>query len=86
MLKLKQVLPSSAEAEIAPPLLDAEVIGVRLNTGAPCSGHAEAFETWPGAGENVREWFILDNGKAVAVDERADGPPAFPIVEYSGQA
>lgn len=84
MPKLKQVLPPSADAEIAP-LLEAEVVGVRLNTGAPCSSHAEAFETWPGAGENVRQWYILNNGKAVGVDERIDGPPAFPVVDYGEQ-
>lgn len=82
MPTLKQVLPDDADDPALAGLLDAEVIAVRLNTGAPCDGHADAFEAWPGDGEHVRQWFVLANGKAVAIDERPDDGPAFPVVEY----
>ncbi len=86
MPKLKQVLPAAGAEEGLQSLLDVEVVGVRLNTGAPCTSHAGPFEAWPGEGANVRQWFVLQNGKAVAIDERSDGPPAFPIVDYPSPA
>ncbi|MEK9752054.1 MAG: hypothetical protein VW338_02430 [Rhodospirillaceae bacterium] len=81
MPKLKQVLPAGRREELRG-LLDVEVVAVRLNTGAPCLSHAGPFEAWPGEGDNVRQWFVLENGKAVAIDERPDGPPVFPVVDY----
>jgi hypothetical protein len=82
MPKLKQVLPAGSGDHLQA-LLDVEVVAVRLNTGAPCSSHAGPFEAWPGEGDNVRQWFVLENGKAVAIDERPGEVPAFPVVDYS---
>ncbi len=84
MPKLRQVLPAGSGDELHA-LLDVEVVAVKLNTGAPCSSHDDAFETWPGTGENVRQWFVLENGKAVAIDEASSGAPSFPVVDYSAR-
>ena len=46
---------------------DEEVIALRLATGAPCDGHAEAFAEWPGSEPGVTRWYQLAGGAAVAV-------------------
>ncbi|MBM09005.1 MAG: hypothetical protein CMF69_05430 [Magnetovibrio sp.] len=57
------------KAQVNDALLDTEVVGVRINDGAPCSLHSSIFEMWPGDEENVHQWFILANGVALAVNE-----------------
>jgi len=86
---LRQVLPecffsSAADHGAVADFLDVAVKEVRLNTGSPCDGHSAMFGDWPGAGANVRQWFILENGKAVAVDEDPDDEWRYPIVDYEG--
>ena len=44
-----------------------EVVALRLATGAPCDGHAEAFADWPGTEAGVTRWYQLAGGAAVAV-------------------
>lgn len=70
MPTLKQVLPAGADCGNATALLDVDVVEVKLNNGAPCSSHEGPFAPWPGEGEHIRQWFVLANGKAAAVDER----------------
>jgi len=83
---LKQVLPErffatvSEHAAVAA-LLEIPVVEVKLNTGSPCDGHAQMFADWPGDGAHVRHWFVLENGKAVAIDENPTGEWQFPITE-----
>jgi len=40
------------------------------------------FADWPGEGKHVREWYILANGKAVAVDEVPNAHWQFPVADY----
>ena len=83
---LKQVLPSCFFDRTDPPpaaaFLDVPVKAVKLASGSPCSSHAEMFEDWPGEHAHVRQWFILENGKAVAVDENPENDWDFPVVDY----
>ena len=57
------------------------VVALKLTTGAPCDGHSELFAPWPGPEQHVQRWFILDNGKAVGVDEVPDGDRRFAVAE-----
>lgn len=83
---LKQVLPErffeDPGDQPAAALLDVEVREIKLNTGSPCDGHAAMFDDWPGEGSHVRQWYILANGKAVAIDEVPGGPWRYPVVDY----
>ncbi len=86
---LKQVLPecffrAREENAAAAALLDVAVTEMKLNTGSPCDGHAAMFADWPGDEAHVRQWFILENGKAVAIDENPDDGWQFPVVDYIG--
>ena len=86
---LKQVLPevffdTKLEYPAVAELLEEEIRAFKLNTGSPCSSHDAMFADWPGEGEYVRQWFILTNGKAVAVDERPGLPWLFPVIDYEG--
>jgi len=87
MPRLRQVLPdiffdASSNHPDAAALLDVEVREVKLNTGSPCDGHAAMFADWPGDGKHVRQWYILVNEKAVAVDEVPNAHWQFPVVDY----
>lgn len=86
MPRLKQVLPARFFDEPgdhpAAAFLGVEVREIKLNTGSPCDGHAAMFADWPGDGRHVRQWYVLANGKAVAVDETPDGPWRYPVVDY----
>lgn len=53
-------------------LLDHQVIGMRLTTGAPCSSHSELFAPWPGPEDGIKRWFQLAGGTAVGVVETGD--------------
>ena len=67
---LRHVLKDQiCQAQVNEALLDTEVVGVRINNGAPCSSHSSIFEMWPGDEEHVHQWFILANGSALAVNE-----------------
>ena len=87
MPRLRQVLPdiffdtSMSHPDVVS-LLDVEVREVKLNTGSPCDGHAAMFADWPGDGNYVRQWYILANGKAVAVNEEPNRHWQFPVVDY----
>ena len=86
---LKQVLPkvffdTKYEHPEAAVLLDEEILALKLNTGSPCSSHDAMFADWPGEGQYVHRWFILANGKAVAVDERPGERWQFPVIDYEG--
>ena len=89
MPRLREVLPdiffdtSMSHPDVVS-LLDVEVREVKLNTGSPCDGHAAIFADWPGVGNYVRQWYILANGKAVAVDEEPNRRWQFPVVDYEG--
>ncbi|MAH83181.1 MAG: hypothetical protein CBB68_02310 [Rhodospirillaceae bacterium TMED8] len=82
MPSLQQVLPKTDYPNYLQPLLDVAVIAFKLNTGSPCDGHSAMFESWPGTEEHVRRWFVLDNGKAVAIEEAPDQSPAFVVIDY----
>ena len=87
MPRLRQVLPDVFfDTPMSYPdtveLLDVEVREVKFNTGSPCDGHAEMFADWPGEGNHVRQWYILKNGKAVAIDEKPNMRWQFPVVDY----
>ena len=87
MPRLRHVLPdiffdTSVRHPDAVALLDEEVREVKLNTGSPCDGHAAMFADWPGDGNYVRQWYILANGKAVAVNEEPNRHWQFPVVDY----
>ena len=84
---LREVLPDTfqnvaSQNPDAASLLDVEVEAIMLNNGSPCEGHAALFTDWVGEGEHVRQWFLLSNGKAVAVDEIPDSPWRFPVIDY----
>lgn len=83
MPTLRQVLPENAASNTVVDLLDVDVVAVRLNTGAPCSNHVGPFETWPGEGEQVRQWFVLANQRAVGIDEAPEGGPVCRVAPYS---
>ncbi len=83
MPTLRQVLPENAACNTVLDLLDVDVLAVKLNTGAPCSTHVGPFETWPGDGGQVRQWFVLANQCAVGVDEAPDDGPVCRVVPYS---
>ena len=87
MPRLRQVLPESffdivTENLDVACLLDVEVEAIKFNNGSPCDGHTAMFATWPGEGNYVRQWFLLVNGKAVAVDEVPNLPWRFPVIDY----
>ena len=87
MPTLAQVLPRTffdrdSAAEKASRYLELEVVATKLGGGSPCSGHEGIFETWPGPEENVRQWFLLSNGKAVGINEDPNEGLSFPIAEY----
>ena len=89
MPRLRQVLPDSffdvvTENLDAACLLDVEVEAIKLNSGSPCDGHTVMFCDWPGEGDYIRQWFLLANGKAVAVDEVPGSPWRFPVIDYKG--
>ena len=74
MPKLRQVLERDAAAAwqghgLDDRLLELDVVGLRLTTGAPCSTHAELFAPWPGPEAHVKRWFELENGQAVGLVE-----------------
>lgn len=83
MPTLKQVLPPGVDQAGVAAFLDVEVIAVKLNNGAPCSSHEGPFAAWPGEGEHVRQWFVLANGKAVALDEDPAGGPVIRMADVS---
>ncbi len=87
MPDLRAVLPDRYVTEESPDtavLLELTVTAVRLNTGSPCDGHSAMFETWPGPEQHVKQWFVLENGKAVAINEDPDGDWTYPVIDYAG--
>ena len=89
MPQLRQVLPdiffetAFSHPDVAA-LLDVEVREIKLNTGSPCDGHAAMFANWPGDNKHVRQWYILENGQAVAVDELPNAHWEFPVIDFEG--
>ena len=85
MPSLKQMLakaPTDAiERARLGALLEQRVVAVK-KTGAPCSGHPDLYQPWPGPHEHVRTWYVLDNGKAIGVNEDPDKGWSFPVVDY----
>lgn len=86
MPALRQLLPARFFEDSAPDvaargLLDVPVVAVKLTTGAPCDGHAELFQPWPGPETHVRQWFLLADGKAVGINEDPAGPWTFPVMD-----
>lgn len=84
---LRQVLPNVFFNEVQDntailKFLDVQVTGVKFNTGSPCDSHATMFAEWPGDEEHVRRWYILANGKAVAINENPTGAWCYPVIEY----
>jgi len=60
-------------------LLDDQVVGMRLTTGAPCSSHSELFAPWPGPEDGIKRWFQLAGGSAVGVVETTDEGPSLAV-------
>ena len=63
---------------------DVAVVATKLTTGSPCDGHQELFADWPGPDRFVRQWFILENGKAVGINEDPEAGNSYPVVDYDG--
>ena len=63
-------------------LLDVAVTEAKFNNGSPCSGHAHMFADWPGTEPFVRQWFVLENGQALGINETPNGDWTFPVVDY----
>ncbi len=79
MPKLRRVLEHElgggpAVRSLPRALLDGDVAGVFLATGAPCESHAGGFASWPGVECDVTRWFRLAEGPAVGI-RRPDGAP-----------
>ena len=87
MPRLVDVLPK-AFADGEPPdsparaLCDVGVVATKLTTGSPCSSHQDLFADWPGPQSHVRQWFILENGKAVGIDDDPENGTSFPVIDY----
>ena len=81
---LRQVLKDQRCYDQVKVLLDTEIIGVRINKGAPCSSHSSIFEMWPGDEAYIHQWFILANGMALAVNEDPINGPTCIVRMYSG--
>lgn len=84
---LKDVLPaefSLGDGADSPAyaLSDARVVATKLTTGSPCTSHQDLFEDWPGPHKFVRQWFILENGKAVGVNDDPENGKSFPVLDY----
>ena len=62
-------------------VLDIVITDTKINNGSPCSGHADIFANWPGDEAFVRQWFVLENGQAMGINETPDGDWTFPVVE-----
>lgn len=62
-------------------LLDDQVVGMRLTTGAPCSSHSELFAPWPGPENGIKRWFQLAGGAAVGVDESTGDSPVLAVAD-----
>ncbi|MGI9302135.1 MAG: hypothetical protein ACR2RB_05425 [Gammaproteobacteria bacterium] len=83
MPALKDVLPATARAkDEIHALHDVAVVAMKLTSGAPCSSHAGLFARWPGAEQYVTKWFILDNGKAVGINEDPHEGVSLPVIDY----
>ena len=80
---LRHVLKDQSCHDQVEALLDTEIVGVRINKGAPCSAHSGIFEIWPGDEEHIHQWFILANGKALAVNEDPINGPTCIVMTYS---
>ncbi len=90
MPRLRDVLPEAFAQErfgtsAARTLADVRVVGVRLATGAPCESHAAMFAPWPGPERHVKTWYILENHKAVGVDEDPARGLSFPVADLEGE-
>lgn len=88
MPTLKQVLPKEfAQGGYASTpayaFRDVAIVARKLASGAPCASPSKSdlFESWPGPEAHVRDWFVLENGKAVAINEDPAGV-TFPVVDY----
>lgn len=82
MPTLRQCLPVPCwEQDGVLPLLDAEVIAIKLNDASPCGPDGDLFAAWPGADVNVRRWFELTGGKAVAIVEEPDRAPRCSVMD-----
>ncbi len=86
MPALRDVLPQLDEDETyrnsgAYSLRDAQVLKIKLATGAPCSSHDELFAPWPGDDMGVEKWYILENAVAVGVKLNGDGVYEFPLFD-----
>jgi hypothetical protein len=84
MPSLRQVLPTECcpDGDVAD-LLDIAVVAVRLNIGSPCGGNEELFSPWPGPHAHVRQWFVLANGSAVAIDDDPVTGRTCPVLKLS---
>lgn len=72
---LEQELGSGTSFDSLPrSLLDGEVVGVFLASGAPCDSHSAGFADWPGSESDVSRWFRLAAGASVGIRSR-DGAP-----------
>ena len=80
---LRQVLKEQPRQDQVEALLDIEVVGVRVNRDAPCSNNSGIFEIWPGDETHIHQWFILANGKALAVNEDPVNGPICIVMTYS---
>ena len=82
MPTLRQCVPVACwEQDEVLPLLDAKVVAIKVNDASSCGRDGALFAAWPGADENVRHWFELMGGKAVAIVEEPDCAPRCSVVD-----
>jgi len=78
----QRYLQSSYDLARAESVLDVGIKVLKMNNGSPCAGHAAIFEDWPGEELFVRQWFVLESGQALGINETPDGDWTFPVVDY----
>lgn len=54
--------------------LEGRVSEMFMSTGAPCSSHSAVFRDWPGPGEDVFRWFVLEDGMAIGLTGEPGAP------------
>ena len=84
---LRHCLPSACwEQQEVRPLLDLEVVAIKLNDAAACGRESGLFTPWPGADQNVGRWFELADGTAVGLVEEPDAAPRCQVADAFGPA
>jgi hypothetical protein len=82
MPTLRQCLPVACwDQDGLLPLLDVEVVAIKLNDASACGRDGDLFATWPGSEKNIRRWFELASGKSVAIVEEPERAPRCSVMD-----